>query len=667
MRIWLLLAAAPAPAIAQPPAEPNLIAYPAAFFAASQPVTALDMVQRLPGFAFDPGDAQVRGYAGALGNVLIDGAAPASKSDPLQEVLSRIPSSRVERIELVRGGAPGIDMHGRAVVANLVLRRSISRQASVTATGALYADGRTSDGVLVEASSGEDRRSVSGSLELARKVDQAFSDGVRVQVDGTGQAILGSQVEAKAGGDRLTLKAGGQTPALGGEIKANLLFVRDRYGLDLAYANDAPPLLETNADRQATDEGEIGLRYERPVGARATLEALVLARPKTQSYRSRAVGLSDQFFVQAARSLEAIGRVGARFDASPRRSFEWGGEFAYNRLASDTRFTQDGVEIAIPSGDVTVEERRAEAFASATLKPTPKLTVEAGARLETSTIAQTGDGRLNASFLYPKPRLQLTWSPGADDQLRLRIEREVGQLDFGDFTARGQLAIGTVDAGNPELHPDRRWVVETAYEHRFWGDGAAVLTLRREAITDVVDRIPVFDPSGLFDAPGNIGPGTSDEVRVDLTLPLDRLGMKRGLLKTFHGWRWSQVADPTTGERRRISGQNPYYGEVHLTQDLPARGLKWGVDYYTVFDQFFYRFNIVQHVRFGDWYAVFAERKLARGLNLRLELQNITRWRVKRDLDVYGGPRGSIPLEFTERRDLVLPAYVLLRIRKELV
>ena len=40
---------------------PGVISYPPAFFAEQRPTTALDMVQRLPGFSLDGGD-NVRGF-----------------------------------------------------------------------------------------------------------------------------------------------------------------------------------------------------------------------------------------------------------------------------------------------------------------------------------------------------------------------------------------------------------------------------------------------------------------------------------------------------------------------------------------------------------------------------------------------------------------------------
>src|SRR5947209_3781602 len=122
-----LLLATAAPARAADPAPPagssaNVISYPASFFAPMGVNTAFDMVQRIPGFTFDDG-ASVRGFAGAAGNVLIDGQRPASKTDDLTGVLTRLPLAQVERIDLIRGAQPGIDMQGKTVVANVIRRK----------------------------------------------------------------------------------------------------------------------------------------------------------------------------------------------------------------------------------------------------------------------------------------------------------------------------------------------------------------------------------------------------------------------------------------------------------------------------------------------------------------------------------------------------------------
>src|SRR5678815_4898094 len=74
------------PALAQTPATPAPAAstngttvFPAAFFAPYNPVTAADMVNRVPGFELRDGDDR-RGFGATAGNLLINGERPSSKT-----------------------------------------------------------------------------------------------------------------------------------------------------------------------------------------------------------------------------------------------------------------------------------------------------------------------------------------------------------------------------------------------------------------------------------------------------------------------------------------------------------------------------------------------------------------------------------------------------------
>ena len=58
------------------------------FVADQNPNSALDMVNRVPGFSLEDGDGS-RGFEGAVGNVLINGSRPASKNDLGSSVLGR--------------------------------------------------------------------------------------------------------------------------------------------------------------------------------------------------------------------------------------------------------------------------------------------------------------------------------------------------------------------------------------------------------------------------------------------------------------------------------------------------------------------------------------------------------------------------------------------------
>jgi outer membrane receptor protein involved in Fe transport len=338
---------------------------------------------------------------------------------------------------------------------------------------------------------------------------------------------------------------------------------------------------------------------------------------------------------------ESIGRGILRYTASPTLSFEGGGEGAYNFRKQQVALTQGGSPVTLPSADVKVEEARGEGFLQGTWRPSTQFQLEAGVRVERSTITETGDDPLERSFVYPKPRLLATWSPTKTDQLRLRVEREVGQLDFQDFISNADLNSGVLTGGNPDLRPDKRWAYEIAYEKRFWGNAAVVVTLRHEDITDVVDRGPFVvkvdaNGDGIQDtdstgAPltavvsgiGNIGPGTNDVAQLNLTLPLDKLGIKGGEFKIDALFQSGHVHDPQTHEERNISGQRPNNVKVSYRQDLPAWNLSYGFNWYPGWSERRYLLEEVDALDLHQFWGSFVEYKPSPNFTLRAELNNL--------------------------------------------
>src|SRR3546814_5344162 len=73
-------------AVLAAPMQDNVLVYEPPFFESAHPQHALDMVKRLPGFVLVDSDGDVRGFAGATGNVVIDGKPPSSKSESLEEI-----------------------------------------------------------------------------------------------------------------------------------------------------------------------------------------------------------------------------------------------------------------------------------------------------------------------------------------------------------------------------------------------------------------------------------------------------------------------------------------------------------------------------------------------------------------------------------------------------
>lgn len=197
--------AAAVPAIAMAQAQPatatqGVISYPPAYFAEQRPSTALDMVQRLPGFSIDGGD-DVRGFEGAAGNVLIDGARPTSKTDDIEEILRRIPAAQVDHVELIRGGAPGIDMQGKSILANVVKVKGAGFQGLIAlANNHVIDDGRNSSGIRLEASGQAGPGSWEGGLRYGQGIDDGSGPGRHVRQTPGGTPLIVSDIDSHGRG-----------------------------------------------------------------------------------------------------------------------------------------------------------------------------------------------------------------------------------------------------------------------------------------------------------------------------------------------------------------------------------------------------------------------------------------------------------------------------------
>ncbi len=672
----ILFAALGAPAIAQelaPEVESvaatereGVISYTPEDFAASRPTTALEMIGRLPGFSLQGGD-DVRGFAGAAGNVLIDGKRPTTKSESLASVLGRISIDRVVRIELIRGGAAGIDMQGQSVVANVIRTDDDVFEQTLTARGIMF----TGTGKVLPGWNYQATRNVGDhqfDFEFSRGIsmDDSVGEAYRTRENVNTGEIFFQDAFNEADGSSHHLRGNYEGPLAGGDFSANALISTDEFKDESDYFNATS--YERYVGYSSNDRGEIGVNYTRPLGESFELETLGLWKLAIGDGASD--GNDGQTISRVdieAEAGESIARSVLRYDHSPKLSLEGGGEVAFNYREQEIALTQDGVPIPLPASDVRIEELRGEMFVQGTWRPTDTLSFETGVRYEQSTITQSGDTALERSFTYPKPRFLATWSPNEDDQVRLRIEREVGQLNFRDFISAVNLSDDVLTAGNANLEPDKTWVYELALERRFWEDGAAILTFRHEEISDVTDDFPftVFsdaDGDGVPDdadndgqpdtrrvsGPGNIGDGTNDVIELDLTIPFKPIGVEGGELSVELMFQDSEVRDPLTGELRRISRQRPDNVEVSYRHDIPERDLTLGAFWFDGWKERRYRLSEVQKLDLTNYIGVFAEYKPSDKFSLRAEVSNLGPYDFTIQRLIYDDPRDVGALSFIE-------------------
>jgi hypothetical protein len=467
-------------------------------------------------------------------------------------------------------------MQGRSEVANIIRKSADSLTQSATVRVEHFTeDGRFLPGFRYELARKTGERTLELGLGRFIGYDDSTGSGRRVRRDPLGVVLRDEGVTNESDGYTHQVNAAYKTPLLGGVLRVNGLANINDFKSESHFNGTAGELDVVDVSDDANQE--FGGTFTRDFGPKWSAELLGLYKAGQSEFRSASegYGADSGLFLAEEDTGERIVRLTLKHRWSDRLSFEAGGETAFNFLDGAIAFQENGVAKTLPSSNVRVEEDRSELFALANWRPRTDLTVEGGMRFERSTIRQIGDNAREREFQYPKPRFLATWTPNPRTTLRFRAERELGQLDFGDFVSSTDLTTDVVAAGNPELEPDKTWVYEVTGERRFWDTGALSVTLRHEEITDVIDRIPidVLDPAtGLvtstLEAPGNIGDGTNDELELNVTLPLTRFGLTGAELKLEAEWRNSEVIDPTTGESRRISRQRPT-NRGHLPPGLP--------------------------------------------------------------------------------------------------
>jgi hypothetical protein len=642
-------------------------AYRSEFFTAVRPGTAFDMVQWLPGFTMEE-TRDMRGLGGAVGNVLIDGQPPTSKNDTLQTVLRRIPAAQVERVDIIVGGAPGIDMRGRSVIANVVLKKTGAPKGQIQAQGFVLAGGRFFPELQATTNRRFGERTLEGALTLARRPlnqDNGMGTGqlVRTNGDGTTAFVADSRIK---GVQKFANGSGAyQFPWAGGKLRVNASALYSQVPVTERADQQGAPAVYSIDFVDTFKQGELGGRYERKFG-RTTWESQVLQRlnghsQQNATFRPPVVADLDERDTLS----ESVARTTLRFAKSPKLTFEGSAEGAYNRQNTSSLFRNQGVVTAIPAQNLSVSEWRGELGGLVTYKPNGEFSMTAATRLETSNLTADGDFLVRRDLTYLKPRLVLAWTPDKKTQIRLRGEHEVNQIGFGNFVSVIEPITGQPRAGNPDLRPRRAWVGEAVLERQLWTGASFVLTARHSALRDVTDQRPLAAFGGAT-AIGNIGDGRQTELAATVTLPLKRLGLEGMNLKATGTRRWSEVTDPTTGERRRLTGQSAFVGDAHFSHDLPRLKLTWGVDVLYQGPSVLYRPANLQ--RIGDLLRVsaFVEYRLRPDLNLRVEGMNLADVSQSFVVENYAGLRGQSPLVYVDARKLAYGPYLFVRVRKTL-
>ena len=682
--IWLTIApgllnaqqAIPAPvqneAIAVARAEGGVVDYPAEFFSRYQPNTALDMVNRVPGFTLDDGGDK-RGFGGAAGNVLINDRRPSTKQDAPSAILNRISAGQVERVELIRVRVRDIDLQGRTEVLNVVLHEdapaAIRWEAYVrynfdqgaTPFGGISVSDRWRD---IEYNVGFDARySRFGDPGTIWRFD---ADDVLTEIRSDDDFSEGPDFNLYTNTSRWFGKNFVQLNTRLNSEKRDIFLV-STLTPQVSGAEPRQQIFKSIRDNRRL---EIGLDGERLLandllGKAIVLYSLLDQEPSSSQTDLDATGQQTRFQLEdeEAKQSELITRLEFDWARFSDHAIQVDAERALNVLDNEQVFTDDlgggPVIIDVPGGNVRVEEERWNFLLQDTWS-LGKYSLNYGLGFERSTITQTGDANLERSFNFTKPRAILTYSPQQGRQLQLRLEREVSQLDFEDFVSATVFEDDDVALGNPDLRPDSTWIAELSHERRFGDVGVVKLTAFYNWIDDVLDLLPL---TPTFEAPGNIGDGERWGLILESTVPVFGTVMDNAQLAFNVSWQDSSVVDPVTGLDRRLSGEGGFRGDVlslgeaeyafdvDFRQDLEAQKVSWGLGLVWRGERVLYKANELDIFDEGYELTGFVQTTRWFGLRISLEGQNLLNFKVDRDRTIYVAERSLTPVLRREIRE----------------
>jgi hypothetical protein len=577
----------------------NVTPYKPAFFTEFRPNTAFDMIVRIPGFSFD-GGSFARGFAGTAGNVLIDGERPPSRDDSLSSVLSRIPASGVERIDVIRGGAEGIDMQGKSIIANVIRKPDAGRTGAVSAGGNMNTRG---DGNINGQAQMQDQRGgrlIEGSLSGGQGT--GTGDSFRQRVDPSGAIILEATSQQNNEFANVSATGAFETTLFGGKFRINgkADLFDGNFGSDEAFVIPAGGSQVSDVEEKE-QSGELGVRYTRDIsGFGVEVVAFQSLEHGESSNIFNSFGTANPF-TSGGLSIEdrgeSIASATVRLPQIGRITVETGAEAVYNWTESEDARILDGQIFPLVGDAFQADEMRAEAFGRLTWKPTDSLNAELGARYEWSRIsADVSSLKSEKTLSYFKPRLNLSWSPGEGHQFNLSVERLVDQLSFGAFASSASFENEVFGVGNADIEPEKHWVYEGRYERQFGGQNSFVAKVGHRVTEDVLGRVIILVPS----APGlpptepreitqNLDEATRTFLDLSGNFELDRFGMKGGIVNLSGSVRNSETVDPVTGETRRVSGDTPYSWNFSLQQTLDNGNFRWAL--FVEDDDDFYNFS----------------------------------------------------------------------------
>jgi len=590
-----------------------------AYFIEFDPVTALDLVNRTPGFNLQS-QSGGRGLSGVRSNILINGERPPPKGQSIWQQLSDMPYRNVTHIELIDTGAvPDIDMQGYTQVVNIILDADrtnfyeLVTDYSKEGTGDIRQrnERATELNATASFSLGSHEFKLNGGQE--NRTNKSPASFIAIDPANPEQRVS-SQDQSENDTQFLDLSSIFNLNNKS-TLSVNVQFSRDADLSEPVPSADGQNVFNS-VRRTSTNDGdrqEFSAEYRRPLGSRSELMfAVVDSRNMDES---RSSFLEEGTLLSSVRNSES-GESAARLLLSNRITdkitLRSSLSAAFNFFEGNFQAFNNGSLLDLVGSESRVEEDRQTLVLEADWNWRDNWIFRGSIRggsyaintRESSRGTQSeARGRVSAAYRL-KERTTITYE----------TRHEIGQLSFNQFLASSNLSSEILQAGASSLQPERSWNHSINYDQRFGDRGVLKFGLNHQNVQNPVRSVPLSDTLVVSQ---NTSPEKINRFNASVEYPFARFGLESLVLNTGLTITDSETIDPVTGVKREVPWATPLQWSFGLRKNPGQGKWTWGLNVFkrTFNDNYSVR-SVRERERSYEWRA-FADWEIINLFKLR--------------------------------------------------
>lgn len=680
------------------------LSYDLEYFQRFEPLTVGDALKRVPSVTFlsdvlESDGARLRGLDPGYTQVLINGERVPGSGVDRSFFVDRIPAELIERVEVVRSSSANRSGDAVAGTINIVLRDALALDGGYVRLGALhwndsdYGQWGGTYGAVWGGKVGPGRLLLGANVQDRRNPKDKFS--ARYDRPNGSLVNIEDQTDVRDGTD-YSFNAAYNVDVAGGELDLSGFFVRtDRfqdedsieYNLGLRDAAHLSTINDNDVDIR-TDNLSLNARYSHDMFGGKTRFKLGYASfddnqfefENEAEYLRDALPDEDRYTADRTytdlNDEEVSGAIEHERALTETVKVEVGVQFVdKNRDTNITaparvRFTIPnapaprpaqpafGPNLPIPGGLSTIEETRVDPYIMFSGEQSA-LKWEAGLRYETTDTTITDEtasaaDRVNDSdYAILLPSASLRYSLSETDRLTFSVARTVRRPNFDQLSpVTLEEEVGDSDfLGNPDLQPETSWGADLGFERRLGRRGVFGINAFYRDITDLIENVNTGDEgsagAGTFVyTVDNVGDGKVWGLELDLSTPLDFIGMETTGVFLNYSWLDSEIDDELG--TRRFNGQSNYVMNVGFTHDIPTWGAAFGVTYRKQGDA-----NsrvIAEEVKttYGADLEAFVEKRVAQNVVIRFTGSNLLNSSKDETFDKFANLTDQIVRDYDE-------------------